>query len=77
MEESEEIILGDSRVRNITKELQSMVDKNYKVLKYVYPGAHIPYLAGKMQGIGKDLTHDDVLIFFEGSNDAKPIKTTH
>lgn len=44
-------------------ELEKLFDKYYNVLGYVFPGDDISHVDEKIQGIGIDLTQDDVLIF--------------
>jgi hypothetical protein len=63
------ILLGDSRARNIAKQLQYNLGQQFQVIGLVKPGSRLEDITNTMKSDLKELTNKDVCLIWGRSND--------
>jgi hypothetical protein len=63
------LLIGDSHTRSCASKLQEQLKEQYEVLGYVIPGAGAAVLTKTAQQEIRELSEEDIIIYFGGTND--------
>jgi hypothetical protein len=63
------VLLGDSHTRGCADKIKDHLNKNFNVTGFVQPGSDILTLTASAKGAIEEVTKNDVLVFWGGTND--------
>jgi len=63
------ILVGDSNMRGVANNIQTLVGSNYKLYSIVKPGSDTNELLQTAKETSKNLTQKDIIVLFYGTND--------
>ena len=65
------VLLGDSHIKGFSRELRSILNKEYEITSFVKPGSTTSILCDSLKSSINQLSCDDLIVIGSGCNDYK------